>query len=643
MVTHVLGAVAPALSPTAAMKLIWLVPAIPLIAAAVNLFVGRRLGRGAGWLAVGAMVASFLLATAAVVGLHGLPADSRLYILRLYDWIQVGSFNVSVDLRLDVLSATMIMVVTGIGLLIHIYALGYMHGDPRYGRFFSYLNLFVFFMLMLVLGENFLVLYLGWEGVGLCSYLLIGFWFDKTENANAAKKAFITTRIGDTAMLIGLALIVAKFGTLDFELVFGTAGATLTKGAATAIALLLFAGAIGKSAQVPLHVWLPDAMAGPTPVSALIHAATMVTAGVYLVLRTHVLFELSGVALVVVTVVGLVTLLFAGTCALGQDDIKRVLAYSTVSQLGYMFVAAGLRAYSLALFMLVAHAFYKALMFLGAGSVMHGMHEETDMKEMGGLIHRMPLTGWTFVIGAFALAGVPPLAGFFAKDAILEIANHTGHQWVYVLGLLGAVISAAYIGRLVFLTFFGAPRSEPAEHAHESPAVMTLPLVVLAIGASGIGLLIARTVDGSFSQWAEPLLGAVPEGTTGLALGTLIAIASLVSILTLGTMFYVYASGRFDWMALRVRLASVQRLFQHGWYIDDYYATILVAPGKAAAAILAFRFDTGFIDGIVNAIGGGTRRVAAVGRRIQTGYVRTYALAVFAGAVGILVFLGLRL
>ena len=417
-------------------------------------------------------------------------------------------------------------------------------------------------------------------------------------------------------MLIGLALIVAKFGTLDFEVIFGTAGATLTKGAATAIALLLFAGAIGKSAQVPLHVWLPDAMAGPTPVSALIHAATMVTAGVYLVLRTHVLFELSGVALVVVTVVGLVTLLFAGTCALGQDDIKRVLAYSTVSQLGYMFVAAGLRAYSLALFMLVAHAFYKALMFLGAGSVMHGMHEETDMKEMGGLIRRMPLTGWTFVIGAFALAGVPPLAGFFAKDAILEIANHTGHQWVYVLGLLGAVISAAYIGRLLFLTFFGAPRSERAERAHESPAVMTLPLVVLALGASGIGLLIARTVDGSFSQWVEPLLGAVPEGTTGLALGILIAIASLVSILTLGATYYAYASGRFDWMALRVRLASIHPLFQPGSSIHHSYATVLVAPGKAASAILAYRFDTGFIDGVVNAIGGDTRRLANVGRTI---------------------------
>ena len=517
MVTHV----------TPAMHLIWLVPAVPLAAAATNLFVGKRLGRAAGWLAVGSVAVAFALALSAVMGLRTSPPGSRLYLRHLYDWIAVGRFNVTVDLRLDALSATMILVVTGIGLLIHVYAIGYMHGDPRYGRFFAYMNLFVFFMLMLVLGENFLVMYLGWEGVGLCSYLLIGFWFDKTDNANAAKKAFITTRIGDTAMLIGLALIVAKFGTLDFQVVFGTAGNVLTKDAATAIALLLFAGAVGKSAQVPLHVWLPDAMAGPTPVSALIHAATMVTAGVYLVLRTHVLFELSGVALVVVTVVGLVTLLFAGTCALGQDDIKRVLAYSTVSQLGYMFVAAGLRAYTLALFLLVAHAFYKALMFLGAGSVMHGMHDETDMKKMGGLIKRMPVTGWTFVIGALALAGIPPLAGFFAKDQILEVANHTGHQWVYVLGTVGALISALYIGRLIFLTFFGTARTEAAEHAHESPAIMTIPLVLLSIGAAFLGLAVERTPEGVFTEWVDPILGHVPDLHVGLQPGVLTVIAAV--------------------------------------------------------------------------------------------------------------------
>jgi NADH-quinone oxidoreductase subunit L len=626
-----------------AMKALWLVPALPLAAAFVNLLVGRRLGRAAGRLAVGAVAVSFAVALAAVLGLRSSPPGHRLYVQHLFDWITVGRFHVGVDLRLDTLSATMILVVTGIGLLIHVYATGYMEDDPRYGRFFAYLNLFVFFMLMLVLGENFLVLYLGWEGVGLCSYLLIGFWFETRENAVAAKKAFITTRIGDTAMLIGIALIVAKFGTLDFTAVFGDAGGTLTKGAATAIALLLFAGAVGKSAQVPLHVWLPDAMAGPTPVSALIHAATMVTAGVYLVLRTHVLFEISGVALVVVTVIGLVTLLFAGTCALGQDDIKRVLAYSTVSQLGYMFVAAGLRAYTLALFMLVAHAFYKALMFLGAGSVMHGTHDTTDMKTMGGLIRRMPVTGWTFVLGALALAGIPPLVGFFAKDQILEVANHTGHQWVFVLGTLGAAISALYIGRLIFLTFFGTPRSGEAERAHESPAVMTIPLVVLAVGAAVLGLAVQRSPEGVFTHWVDPILGHVPDLHEGLQPGVLTAIAATVALASLILAWLIYGSGRIDWMALRVRLAPLQRLFANGWYVDECYATVLVAPAKAAAAFTAYRFDLGFIDGIVNGIGSGVRRLADVGRRIQTGFVRTYALALFAGAVGILVYVGFRL
>ncbi len=625
------------------LPLLWLVPALPLAAATVNLFLGRRLGRFAGWLAVGAMTGSFAIAVLMVRQLASFGGDERLYVQHLFDWIQVGSFNVDASVRLDALSATMILVVTGIGLLIHIYSMGYMHGDPRYGRFFAYMNLFVFFMLMLVLGANFLILYLGWEGVGLCSYLLIGFWFEKTDNANAAKKAFVTTRIGDTAMLIGIAMIVMKFGTLNFEVVFGTANATLSKGAATTIALLLFAGAVGKSAQVPLHVWLPDAMAGPTPVSALIHAATMVTAGVYLVLRTHVLFEVSGAALVVVTVIGLITMLYAATCALGQDDLKRVLAYSTVSQLGYMFIAAGLRAYALALFMLVAHAFYKGLMFLAAGSVMHGMHEETDMKQMGGLLRRMPLTGATFLIGAISLAAVPPFTGFFAKDAILEVANHTGHQWVYVLGTVGAVISAAYMGRLVFLTLFGRPRTQAAEHAHESPPVMTVPLILLAVGAFALGFVVEQSPEGAFSRWVESALGAVPRGPLGLPTTVLIAIATVVAVGTLIATWVIYASGRVDWMALRVRLAPLQRLFEHGWYIDDYYATVLVAPGKAASGILAYRFDAGFIDGTVNAVGGSTRRLAAVGRKIQTGYVRTYALALFAGAVGILVYVGLRL
>jgi NADH-quinone oxidoreductase subunit L len=307
-----------------------------------------------------------------------------------------------------------------------------------------------------------------------------------------------------------------------------------------------------------------------------------------------------------------------------------------------MFVAAGLRAYTAALFMLVAHAFYKALMFLGAGSVMHGMHEETDMKKMGGLLRRMPVTGVTFLVGAVALAGVPPLAGFFAKDQILEVANHSGHQWVYVLGTIGALISAAYIGRLIFLTFFGTARSPEAEHAHESPAVMTGPLVVLAAGAAGVGLILQRTLEGGFARWAEPVLGAPPNGAHGLPVGTLAFVASVVAVLTLAVAWLVYASGRIDWMALRVRMAPLQRLFANGWYVDNYYSALLVTPGKAVAAFTAYRLDARFIDGIVNGIGAGTRRLAEAGRKIQTGYVRTYALVLFAGAVGILVYTGWR-
>ena len=622
--------------------LLWLVPLIPLAIATCNLFLGRRIGRLAGILAAGAVALSFVFSLVLVVDLLGLPPDARVRITHFFDWISVGRFSVGADLRLDVLSAVMILVVTGIGLLIHVYAIGYMEGDPRYGRFFAYLNLFVFFMLLLVLADNYLLLYVGWEGVGLCSYLLIGFWFEKTENASAAKKAFVTTRIGDTAMLIGLALIVSKFGSLDFAAVLGAPGETIAKGTATAISLLLFAGAIGKSAQVPLHVWLPDAMAGPTPVSALIHAATMVTAGVYLVVRSAPLFELSGVALTVVLIVGLVTALFAATCALAQDDIKRVLAYSTISQLGFMFMAAGMRFYTGAMFMLVAHAFYKALMFLGAGSVMHGMHEETDLQRMGGLIRRMPITGWTFVLGAFALAGVFPLAGFFAKDQILEIANHTGRTWIYLLGTLGALLSALYIGRLVFLAFFGSPRSEEAEHAHESPSVMTIPLVVLAAGAVLAGLVLSTSSEGRLARFLEPVTGPVPAGE-GLSTIVLSVIATAIALGALAVAWWVYASGRVEWLTLRERLQPLPRAARNGWYVDHAYSTLFVNPGTAAARFTANVFDTKVVDGLVNGVGAGTRRLAGAVRVVQTGFVRSYALAFFLGAVGVLVWLGTRL
>jgi NADH-quinone oxidoreductase subunit L len=619
---------------------LWLIPALPLATAVVNLFWGRRLGRWAGWLASASVAASFVVSLALVSQLVAKPAEDRLFLQHLFDWISVGRFVVGMDLRLDSVSATMILVITGIGALIHVYAIGYMAGDPRYGRFFCYMNLFVYFMLMLVLGANYLVLYLGWEGVGLCSYLLIGFWSDVPANAEAAKKAFITTRIGDTLMLIGLALIVFRFGTLDFEVVFGTAGSVLTKDAATAIALLLFAGAIGKSAQVPLHVWLPDAMAGPTPVSALIHAATMVTAGVYLVVRSHVLFELSGVALTVVLVVGVVTAVFAATCAVAQQDIKRVLAYSTISQLGFMFMAAGMRAYGVAMFFLVAHAFYKALLFLGTGSVIHGMHDEQDLRQMGGLRSLMPITFATFAIGALAQAGIPPLAGFFAKDAVLEVAQHTGREVAYLLGSIAAFLSAFYLGRMLFLTFFGEGRSDRARQAHESPPVLWVPLAILAVGVATAGWL-NLTPEGRLSGFLEQITGAAPL-SNGLEVAALAATATVISIVALALTWWIYGSGRVDWIGFRERLEPLPRAALNGWYVDRAYDTAVIQPAKTGAWITAYVIDGRIIDGAVNAVGGGVKLLAEGGRRVQTGFVRSYALAVFLGAVAILVYVGVR-
>jgi len=621
--------------------LLWLVPTLPLAGAVVNLFWGRRLGRYAGWLASATVIAAFAVSLVLMSQLLAKPADDRLFLEHLFSWIDVGRFHVGMDLRLDDLSLTMVLVVTGVGALIHVYAIGYMADDPRYGRFFAYMNLFVFFMLMLVLGANYLVLYLGWEGVGLCSYLLIGFWSDVPANAEAAKKAFITTRIGDTLMLIGLAVIVFRFGTLDFEVVFGTAGAVLTKDAATVIALLLFAGAIGKSAQVPLHVWLPDAMAGPTPVSALIHAATMVTAGVYLVVRSHVLFELSGVALTVVLVVGLVTAIFAATCAIAQQDIKRVLAYSTISQLGFMFMAAGMRAYAVAIFFLVVHAFYKALMFLGAGSVIHGMHDEQDLRQMGGLRRVMPITFVTFLVGALAQAGVPPLAGFFAKDAVLEVAQHTDRDAAYLLGSVAAFLSAFYLGRMLFLTFFGQTRSDRARDAHESPPVMWVPLAILAFGVVTAGWL-NLTPEGRLAGFLESVTGIAPTGI-GLGALPLAGIAVVLSLTALVLTWWIYGSGGVDWRAFRDRLEPFPRAALNGWYVDRGYDTVIVQPAKAGSWIAAYVVDARIIDGLVNAVGAGVRRLADRGRLIQTGFVRSYALVLFLGAVGILVYVGVRL
>ncbi len=635
------------------LELIWLVPALPLAGAAVSLFAGKRLGRYAGWLGSATVGAAFVIALLVLRDLVKLAPGSRLVVRHLFDWISVGSFRVGADLRVDPLSATMMLVVTGVGFLIHVYSIEYMHGDPRYGRFFAYMNLFVFFMLTLVLAENFLVLYVGWEGVGLCSYLLIGFWFERPAAANAAKKAFVVTRIGDTAMLVGIALVFLRLGSLDLGTALldprlpGTArimGHTQPAGVYTVIALCLFAGAIGKSAQIPLHTWLPDAMEGPTPVSALIHAATMVTAGVYLVARTHVFFEISGVALTVVLVVGLVTALYAATAALGQDDIKRVLAYSTISQLGYMFFAIGLRAYAAAIFLLVTQALYKALMFLSAGSVMHGLEGETDLKRMGGLARAMPATAAAFTVGALAISGVPPFAGFFSKDQILAVANQTGHTFAWIVSLAAAFFSAMYIWRLISLAFLGESRSDG--HPHESPAVMTVPLAALAVGAAGGGVLGLSAVSGVLPRFLAPALGEVAEvadPTAGLSEGALSAISVVVALAGIASAWLVYGSGRIDWVALRARLSGLQRFLARGWYFDDAYAATLVTPGKAGSAFLAYVFDERVIDGAVNEIGHVTTALASVSRRVQTGLVRNYALAFLLGVVAVLVYFGFRL
>src|SRR2546421_2078312 len=507
------------------MNQVVLVPLFPLAGAVVLLLFGKRLRTIAGVLATLLVAASFGVAVSVLLDLARRAGDDRLVVREVYRWVVTDGFRISVAFRVDPLSVVMLLVVTGVGALIHWYAIGYMAHDEQRGRFFAYLNLFVFSMLILVLADNFLLLYAGWELVGLCSYLLISFWFFRPSAAAAGKKAFIVTRIGDVGMLIGIFAISKVFGSLDFGRVFDAAARSpAPRFWATAIPLLLFAGAVGKSAQIPLYVWLPDAMEGPTPVSALIHAATMLTAGAYLVARTHVLFEASHVAGVVVTGIGVATAVYAATMALTEDDIKRVLAYSTISQLGYMFVGVGVgtlyqsaEAYTAGVFHLVTHAFFKALLFLAAGSVMHAMADRTDMKQMGGLVRKLPVTGVLFVIGGLALSGIPPFAGFFSKDAILGEAWLHAEKLVWALGVLGAFLTAFYVGRAIFLTFFGESRVPAEIHPHESPPSMTIPLIGLAALAAGGGFLGAGEARPVFGRWMEAVfpvraVALVPNG-----------------------------------------------------------------------------------------------------------------------------------
>ncbi|MBI3635365.1 MAG: NADH-quinone oxidoreductase subunit L, partial [Candidatus Rokubacteria bacterium] len=556
-------------------------------------------------------------------------------------WIPAGELKVRWILALDPLSAVMICVVTGVGFLIHLYSVGYMHDDPGYARFFAYLNLFVFSMTMLVLAGNFLVLYVFWEAVGLCSYLLIGFWYTRPAAAQAGKKAFIVNRVGDFGFGLGVMWLWVALGTLDYVDVFKKVD-TLTPATATGIALLLFMGACGKSAQLPLHTWLPDAMEGPTPVSALIHAATMVTAGVYMVARSHTLFERSGVALEVVAIVGVATAVFAATIGLVQTDIKRVLAYSTISQLGYMFAAVGLGAYAAGIFHLVTHAFFKALLFLGAGSVIHGLNGEQDLRKMGGLAPRMVTTTVTMIIGGAALAGVPGLAGFFSKDEILAAAYFGHHRLLWALLLAGAFMTAFYTFRLLFLAFLGGPRMsrEAAHHVHESPAVMTLPLVVLAVLTVLAGWAVGvPSIHGTrFARFLAPVFPLAEEAPGGIAayMVLLLSVVVVTAGIVLAWLMYVSTPVRPDRIG-RPRTV-VHALLLNAWYVDGLYDRAVVRPLLALSQFFARVVDLRLIDGLVNATGRGVLAAGSSLRRIQTGYVVNYALTMLVGAVALVAY-----
>ncbi len=620
-------------------RLVWLIPLFPLVGTLVNALFGRFIGHKAHWIAVPALFASFV--TSCLVFARVWRGET--WTGDLFPWVIAGPFKAAVTAQVDQLSAVMLLVVTGVGFLIHLYSAGYMHGDHGYARYFTYLNLFVFSMVMLVLAGNFLVLYVFWEAVGLCSYLLIGFWYEKKSAADAGKKAFIVNRVGDFGFGLGIMLIWVTFGTLNYAEVFAKADTSVSTNTYLAIALLLFMGACGKSAQLPLFTWLPDAMEGPSPVSALIHAATMVTAGVYMVARCHKLFEMAPLSLEIVTWVGGLTALFAATIGLVQTDIKRVLAYSTISQLGYMFVGVGVGAYAAGIFHLVTHAFFKALLFLGAGSVIHGLSGEQDLRKMGGLAPRMMTTTVTFLIGAFGLAGIPPLAGFFSKDEILASVFHEHHYLLWALLVVGAFMTAFYTFRLVFLAFFGGPRmpKDVTHHIHESPAVMTIPLIVLAAltVVAGLAVGIPSSHGTPFARFLTPVL-PLPAGehSAGVAF-TLLVLSALVAIAGVALAWFVY--GRMPVRAASIGVARnpLHKLLLRKYYVDEFYDALFVKPIYHLSLWLARVFDPKVIDAMVNGVASLVADWARGMRRVQTGFVMNYALAVVLGAVAVVAYL----
>ena len=639
-----------------------LIPLLPFLGFLLNASFGRRLSKAAaGAAACAAMAGSFAVSLAAVWSLLAKAPEARVVTQPFFSWITSGDFSVAFALLLDPLASVMILIVSGIGTLIHIYSTAYMHeeSDSEFARYFSYLNLFAAFMLVLVLASNFLVMFVGWEGVGLCSYLLVGFWYQKKSAADAGKKAFIVNRIGDVGFVLGVLLIFVRFGTLDFQEIGRSVAALAPEtafGTISVITLLLFIGATGKSAQIPLFVWLPDAMEGPTPVSALIHAATMVTAGVYMIGRNALLFGHAPPTLAIVAIIGVATALMAGTIALVQNDIKRVLAYSTVSQLGYMFLAMGVGAFGAGIFHLYTHAFFKALLFLGSGAVIHALGGEQDLRRMGGLKGDLPITYWTFLIGSLAIAGVPGLAGFFSKDEILFRTFAGGHVLLWTIGLLTSLLTAIYMFRVVFLAFYGerapaavAPAHPEEEehghgtHLHDAPPAMAIALIVLAVGSVFAGY---AGLSGRFERFLEPSfvmrqdaggLQAQPIQESAAEAGALMVVSSVVAIAGIGIAMFFFLKKREAADRVARQFGGLHRVLEHKYYVDEIYDAALVQPIHIVSEEGLWKtLDVRVIDGAVNGVAEAVRGSSEILRRLQTGSVRAYAASLFLGVVAVL-------
>jgi len=631
---------------------ITLIPLLPFLGFILNGLLGKNLGKPfVSWVGPGTVGLSFLVSVKLFLDLLALPEASRSIEIFAFPWVWSGEFQANISFLLDPLSAVMMLVVTGVGFLIHLYSIGYMHQDSGYYRYFSYLNLFEFSMLVLVLADNFLFMFFGWEGVGLCSYLLIGFWFDRQPAADAGKKAFIVNRVGDFGFLLGMVLIFWSAGSLNFDDVFARAPEIYIAGGGviTAITLLLFLGATGKSAQIPLYVWLPDAMEGPTPVSALIHAATMVTAGVYMVARCNILYSLSPVSLGVVAVIGAVTAIFAASIGLVQNDIKRVLAYSTISQIGYMFLACGVGAFAAGIFHLMTHAYFKALLFLGSGAVIHALAGQQDLRKMGGLKKHLPVTFATFLIGTLAISGIPLFSGFFSKDEILwkAFSAEQGSPVLWLIGFSAAGMTAFYMFRLFFLTFYGKPQFDPhQQHPHEAPRSMTIPLILLAI-LSVIGgyFGLPKSLGGGnqFEHFLAPVFQQSesighPENSLSTEY-TLMAFSIGIALLGLWVAWGFYVRNPARPERLKQRLSGGYKTLLNKYYVDELYAASIVKPFINLSLLFWQFFDVKIIDGLANGSAGFVGWSSQVFRKLQTGYFRNYALGFSLGVIVLLAFI----